>query len=262
MHKTHSALRVPDQNLKIWKYMDFQKFVSLLDKQALFFGKVQMLQDNYEGSLPVFARLVKASASKLSSNGNNTYSNYVEDFLKLLKATTLVNTWHINDVESAAMWHLYSNNNAGIAIQSTYERLSESFRNNKEDVVWISTVKYIDYNKDLSGLSNIFEAFTCKRLSFQHERELRAFTSLLGRQFMESLLDQSKRITPLPMTQEITQADRETTGKYIRISLDSLIERIYLSPLSEDWHIDLVKSIARKHGINKKIVRSELYSLY
>lgn len=64
------------------------------------------------------------------------------------------------------------------------------------------------------------------------------------------------------MTQEITQADGEATGKYIRISLDSFIERIYLSPLSEDWHIDLVKSISGKHGINEKIVRSGLYSLY
>jgi hypothetical protein len=262
MHKTHSALRVPDQNLKIWKYMDFQKFVSLLDKQALFFGKVQMLQDNYEGTLPVFASLVKASASKLSSNGNNTYSNYVDNFLKLLKATTLVNTWHINDVESAAMWHLYSNNNAGIAIQSTYQRLSESFRNNKEDVVWISTVKYIDYNKDLSGLSNIFEAFTCKRLSFQHERELRAFTSLLGHQFMESLLDQGEKVAPLHMPQRISQDDLEVLGKYIPIRLDSLIERIYLSPLSQDWHIDLVNSICKKYDINKEIVKSELYSLH
>jgi hypothetical protein len=241
--------------------MDFQKFVSLLDTQALFFGKVQMLQDNYEGTLPVFARLVKASMSKLFSNGN-AYSNYVDGLLKLLKATTLVNTWHINEVESAAMWDLYSNNNVGIAIQSTYKRLSESFDNNKEDYVWISTVKYIDYNKDLSGFSDIFGAFTCKRLSFQHERELRAFTSLLGHQFMESLLDQSKRVTPLHMPQRISQADQGARGKYISISLDSLIERIYLSPSSQDWHIDLVKSIAKKYNINKEIVRSGLYSLY
>jgi hypothetical protein len=262
MYKTHSALHVPDQNLKIWKYMDFQKFVSLLDKQALFFGKVQMLQDNYEGTLPVFAKLFKASASKLYSNGNNIYSNHVDDFLKLLRATTLVNTWHINEVESAAMWHLYSNNNAGIAIQSTYERLMDSFKDNKENDVWISTVKYIDYNKDLSGLSNIFEAFTCKRLSFQHERELRAFTSLLGYQFMKSLLDQGEKVAPLHMPKRINQSDEKAPGKYLHISLDSLIERIYLSPLSQYWHIDLVKSICKKYNIHKEIVKSELYSLH
>ena len=148
--------------------MDFQKFLSLLDKQALFFRKVQMLQDNYEGTYLFLLGCLNLVWVNLSSG--NTYSNYVEGLLKLLRATTLVNTWHINEVESAAMWHLYSNNNAAIAIQSTYERLSESFNYNKEDDIWISTVKYIDYNKDLSGFSDIFEAFPCKRLSFQHER--------------------------------------------------------------------------------------------
>jgi hypothetical protein len=79
---------------------------------------------------------------------------------------------------------------------------------------------------------------------------------------MESLLDQSKKVTPLPMPQRISQADQEAPGKYIPIKLDSLIERIYLSPLSQDWHIDLVKSIAKKYGINKEIVKFELYSLH
>src|ERR671939_2213510 len=230
MHKIHPAVRAPaKKNAKIWRYMDFQKFVSLLDKQALFFRKVQMLQDNYEGTLPVFARLVKASMSKLFSNGN-AYTNYVDGLLKLLRATTLVNTWHINEVESAAMWHLYSNNNAGIAIQSTYERLSESFNNNKEDPVWISTVRYIYYNKDMFGLANTFEAFTCKRLSFQHENELRAFTSLLGHRFMESLLDQSKKVTRLHWPKKQANMIEKLMANMFLLKLDLLIERIYLSP--------------------------------
>jgi hypothetical protein len=262
MHKIHPAVRPPAKNnARIWRYMDFQKFVSLLDKQALFFGKVQMLQDNYEGTLPLFVKLVKARTSKLFSS-DNTYHKNLDDFLKLLRATTLVNTWHINEVESAAMWHLYSNNNAGIAIQSTYERLSESFNNNKQDPVWISMVRYIDYNKDMFGLSNTFEAFTCKRLSFQHENELRAFTSVLGHRFMESLLDQSKKVTRLHWPEKISQYDREAYGKYVPIKLDLLIERIYLSPSSQDWHIDLVKSIAKKYNINKEIIKSKLYSLH
>ena len=160
------------------------------------------------------------------------------------------------------MWDVYSNNNAGIAIQSTYKRLSESFKDNKKNVIWIGTVKYIDYNKALSGFSNMFEAFTCKRLSFQHENEIRAFTSLLGDQFMEGLLDQSKKVTRLHWPEKISEHDQEAHGKYIPVRLDSLIERVYLSPLSQDWDIDLVKSIAKKYNINKEIVRSELYSLH
>jgi hypothetical protein len=159
---------------------------------------------------------------------------YPDDVLKLLQAITLVNTWHINEVESAAMWDLYSNRNAGIAIQSTYKRLSESFRNNEEDVIWIGKVKYKDYDRDLSGFFNIFDAFTCKRSSFEHERELRALTSLRGLQFIENLLDQSKRIVASNVIPNISQGDREAHGKYVHTELDTLIERIYVSPLSED----------------------------
>jgi hypothetical protein len=184
-------------------------------------------------------------------SSDDTYYKNLDDFLKLLRATTLVNTWHTNEVESAAMWHLYSNNNAGIAIQSTYERLSESFNNNKEDPVWISTVRYIYYNKDMFGLANTFEAFTCKRLSFQHENELRAFTSLLGHRFMESLLDQSKKVTRLHWPKKQANMIEKLMANMFLLKLDLLIERIYLSPSSQDWHIDLFKSI-----------KSKLYSLH
>jgi hypothetical protein len=169
MHKLHSGLLAPHQNAKIWRYMSFQKFASLLDKQALFFVKVERLRDKYEGTLPEFTRFVQANISKLFSNGKMPYK-YPDDVLKLLQAITLVNTWHINEVESAAMCDLYSNRNAGIVIQSTYKRLSESFRNNEEDVIWIGKVKYKDYDRDLSGFFNIFDAFTCKRSSFEQER--------------------------------------------------------------------------------------------
>jgi hypothetical protein len=41
----------------------------------------------------------------------------------------LINGWHYNEYESAAMWDLYSQANAGIAIQSTYRKLRDSFQN-------------------------------------------------------------------------------------------------------------------------------------
>jgi hypothetical protein len=40
-----------DRNQKIWRYMDFTKFVAMLDDQALFFPRVSLLSDSYEGSV-------------------------------------------------------------------------------------------------------------------------------------------------------------------------------------------------------------------
>ena len=38
MYKEHKALEKPKDNEKIWRYMDFIKFLSLLDSSALFFS--------------------------------------------------------------------------------------------------------------------------------------------------------------------------------------------------------------------------------
>ena len=52
MYKEHPALRVPSDadSMIIWRYMDFTKFVSLLDRKALFFVKAGKLGDPFEGA--------------------------------------------------------------------------------------------------------------------------------------------------------------------------------------------------------------------
>jgi hypothetical protein len=87
---------------------------------------------------------------------------------------------------------------------------------------------------------------------------------LRGHHFIENLLDQSKKIVTSHEIPNIMQDDKSLLtdyGKYVSIELNSLIERIYVSPLSEDWHIDLVESIVKKYKINKQIIKSDLYSL-
>jgi hypothetical protein len=78
---------------------------------------------------------------------------------------------------------------------------------------------------------------------------------------MESLLYQSKKITRLHWPERISKYGREDYGN-IPIKLDLFIERIYLSSSSQDWHIDLVNSIAKKYNMNKEIIKSKLYSLH
>ena len=41
-----------DENAKIWRYMDFTKFVNLLDTSKLFFPRADKLGDPFEGSFP------------------------------------------------------------------------------------------------------------------------------------------------------------------------------------------------------------------
>src|SRR5260221_3267194 len=39
-------------DIRIWRYMDFPKFVSMLDHRALYFPTADQFQDTFEGSLP------------------------------------------------------------------------------------------------------------------------------------------------------------------------------------------------------------------
>src|SRR5260370_12833133 len=79
----------------------------------------------------------------------------------------------VNPYESTAMWRLYLKSNEGISIQSSYNRLIQSIVPS-EEVIYVGTVKYIDYDKDRISEKSIFSPFMYKRISFAHETELRA----------------------------------------------------------------------------------------
>ena len=47
----HPSFRVPeDPATQIWRYTDFTKFVDLLERRALFFGRADAMDDPFEGT--------------------------------------------------------------------------------------------------------------------------------------------------------------------------------------------------------------------
>ena len=51
-----------------------------------------------------------------------------------------------------------------------------------------------------------------------------------------------------------------TNGISVPVSLDILIEKIFVSPKSPKWFLDLVKSISIKYGLDKEVIQSDLYN--
>jgi len=167
MYKKHPNLEVPNDNMTVWRYLDFTKFVSILDRQALFFCRADKLDDPFEGSqtkanVPLRAELYKDNISPEDISGD----------YKWLTKITAINCWHINSYESFVMWKLYLKSNEGIAIRSTFRRLRDSLKDTKPDV-YIGKVNYIDYEKD-NIPKDFLSPFLHKRKSFDHEKELRA----------------------------------------------------------------------------------------
>ena len=52
MYKDHPAFEKPiDESVKIWRYMDFSKFVYMLKEKALFFASPNLFDDRFEGTI-------------------------------------------------------------------------------------------------------------------------------------------------------------------------------------------------------------------
>lgn len=245
MYEEHSLFEKPtDENAKIWRYLDFTKFVSLLDRQALFFARADMLSDPFEGSYSkanvvlrpnVYKGLAKESLAKML-DGLSTFSKEIRRF-------TLINCWHISEYESAAMWRLYLKTDEGVAIRSTFRRLADSFRDCVEHTVHIGKVKYIDYETDWLPEGNTFYPFLHKRRSFEHERELRAVIQKLP-------VAEGRGVD---WTKELFDA-----GVYVPIDLGVLIESVSVSPTALTWFHELVESTTMKYGLKKEVVQSQL----
>ena len=243
-YSPHKFVTTPEEHeAKIWRYMDFTKFVSLLDTNALFFCRADHFADAWEGAhtvenvkfRPVLWAGIEEDAAKIKEVTAEIYRS--------ARMHTFMNCWHLNEVESAAMWKLYVSHNEGIAIQSTYERLTTSFEGDESEMfrVSVGTVKYLDYEHEMFPDGNTLLPFFHKRLSFEHERELRAIVQPI-----------TAGSGPLGNIKPIAD------GLLIDVNLQTLIENIYVAPTCEPWFVDLVKNIAIKYGIKMGIQHSDL----
>ena len=231
MYKTHDSFETPPRSAGLWKYVDFTKLVSLLEKKALFFPSVANFSDPFEGAYPTRnLELVP-----------EVYRPQKQAHTKSLRDSLFVNCWHLNDLESEAMWRLYSAWDRGIAIKTTVDRLIKSLKCDAD--VYIGAVNYIDFSTEKIDEGNAFIPYLTKRKSFEYEREVRAIT-----------------LNSVPHDREMLGASAEwiQTGIYYSVDLDLLIDEVLVAPQSEDWFGDLVQAVVRRYGYNARVTRSAL----
>ncbi|MBI5360040.1 MAG: hypothetical protein HZA48_05600 [Planctomycetes bacterium] len=241
MFKDHPKFKKPDdKNAIIWRYMDFVGFVSLLDKKSLYFSKADELQDPYEDKFAnaVFGHRI-GETKKFAKEPKKKAEQRPDAVNPADAVLTYVNCWHINHIESTSMWQVYLKSDEGVAIQSTYGKLKQSFSAYAKGDVCIGQVGYLDFAVDPVPKDYDEWPFLYKRSSFSYERELRAIVR-------EEHVD-------------LTKGPHEL-GKYISVNLDMLIEKIYVSPAAPIWFSELVDSITGKLGLAKKVIHSQLAS--
>jgi hypothetical protein len=239
----------PPANARLWRYMDFTKYVSLLSSRGLYFTRTDYFEDIFEG-----AKGLKKNKAKWDSHYLEFFRSAIknppegykcelsdgeveEQAQKLLsdmesrgethKRRHFVSCWYESEHESEAMWRLYSSFLANaVAVRTSYKNLYVSL--GRDPSINIGRIQYIDLKKNYAGVN---DAFWRKRKSFEHEREVRAL-----------LLD----------------FNCQDPGKTVPCELEVLIEEVFVSPKAQPWFVHLVNDVNEKYGVTVKVSSSEL----
>ncbi len=204
--------------------MDFTKFVSMLQNDALFFPSVAMLVDPFEGS---YARGNEELRPRVHNHMPNRFHLTAGEIVKRLRGHVSVSCWHSNEQESAAMWKLYAQTHEAVCVQTTFRKLQTAM----DGQARVGMVRYVDYDKGWIPESNPLAPFLYKRKSFEHEREVRAI------------------IEPANMTALLKQEGESPTamGRWIKINVAETIERVLIAPDAPAWFLELVRQVTGRY---------------
>lgn len=222
--------------MNLWKYLDLAKFTFLLQKQALHFCRGDKFDDPFEGSYPISAR-----DSDLFQGGSNGYS--AEAWNKLVA----VSCWHKSDIESDALWRLYTSMKQGVAIKTTWEKLQAVV----DGHAYLASVTYIDFIKDHAQIHIPSDVFEYKRTAYIHENEVRAIATRYPKTGIENGMPANSK--PIP-GEEIPES-----GLLVEFNLSDLIDKIVVSPYSDSWFVDVVKGLSDNYAsLGSIVMESEL----
>ena len=140
----HPDLVLPDDNSVIWRYMDYPKLRSMLQKNSIFFSRADKQTDNLEGEYPenMLNELETRWGTVVSGDGKSY--TFMQWHTQKEIPSRLLSCWNVNPHESKKRWSAYTNTTESIAIRSTIGRLKGCFTGNDEPVVWIGRIRYGD----------------------------------------------------------------------------------------------------------------------
>jgi hypothetical protein len=233
MYKPHSELTIPGNDVKIWRYMSFAKFVWMLQTTSLYFSTRDELlhEDKWEGIYPYRrAELAARDAFQLDEPSPSKREKLAAKAMASLReklASIGINCWHMSDLESAAMWKVYGDMSQSVAVESTVGRLIEAFNRSTRDV-WIGQVEYFPPNAFKPPMHNVLLTPFSKMAWFEYEEELRAIVQFTKHD--DAIRDKGH-------------------GVPVDIPLATLIDKVHVSPRADKWFMTTVHHELCKYGL-------------
>ncbi len=233
----HDDLTTPPDDTVLWRYMEFAKFIRMIEAKELWFPSADQLNDPLEflltdAEMASIQQMYQGAAGLIRSNANE-YSKIPQ----WMRDTAFVNCWRAGNGESLAMWDLYGKGSGAVAVKSSIGTLKDVLSGTKGSIR-IAQIKYIDWN---SGALPHDPLQLCarKEKSYEHEAEVRA---IIWRQDNENWVDEIM--------------DKTTHGIRIRINIQKLITEVVVGPREGSWVVDLVKDVMKRYDLPQLVRRS------
>jgi Protein of unknown function (DUF2971) len=228
---------VPPPEAKLWRYLSFAKFVSLLQSERLHFTRVDHFDDHFEGAWPK-SDLEFWTAERMIKHFN------VPHFTEQMRFNVAASCWFESPDESAAMWRLYAPGNESVAVATSFAKLKNFVEAPKEPNVLsgAARVTYIDHFNDgliknlTKGerLPNTLMPLMLKNISYKYENEVRAL-----------IIAEAPPGIP-------------GGGLNLRLKVVDFVEEIRINPFCQTWFRDAVTEVARHYGLERRLHPSSL----
>lgn len=249
----------PKSDYNIAKYLDLTKFISLIQRKSLFFCRLDMLEDKFEGLSPniTYEQWVEEYKYRRDQT-NDIEKSKTDQEIKLIvknlfsfeaihKPITCVNCWNKFDVESPALWKIYADSGKGVMIKSSISKLMMAFSQNT-DTIWLSEIKYLDRKKEPYPSGNSIYPVIHKGLEYHYETEVRLIYELYynGKTLENNTYD--------------WKSEEIEAGLFSSVDLSLLIDEIIIGPFTPNWYKKMIEDLASIYGLNTTIRNSDLIS--
>lgn len=257
----------PDENhdkIDVIRYLPLDRFLSLLELEAMWFSRLGALQDKFECTNPQGARAFvlnlendPVAVEKCKSVGLWEHMKAVAD-----KGRTgddgrnmgLVNCWFIGNFESVKMWAEYGDAGKGIAVRSTVKKLATAFHIPGDFglVSRVGRVEYVDFKSCQLEVNDLTRVAFIKDKKYETENEVRIVTL---NNFHSGCLN--------PDGSQAGQQGSavfcpEIKGLFIKCNLTELIRSVIVGPNSPPNFRMLMKRIVARYGLNIDVEYSQI----
>jgi hypothetical protein len=245
----HRDLVLPPDATILWRYVDFAKFIDLLERQSLWFSRTDQFEDPLEGT---YTDAEIEHLRSLDSPGLRISDGYLNG-PKYMRTTAYVSCWRAGEGESMAMWDLYNKGSGIVAVKTTVENLKLALAESSRRT-FLGRVKYLKW--DLASWDNNTLAMCFRKdSSYEHEKEVRAVIwdkDIVARN-MSDAIEAARSRSDYPNSGSdpfILRKGDGQHGVYVPFSPARFVTDVVVGPRERRWVAGLVESVLKRYALD------------